>query len=37
MVKLAVLREPKHELLCKCVKGLREKETKGVVVFCAKF
>jgi hypothetical protein len=37
MVKLAASREPKHELLCECVKGLREKETKGVVVFCAKF
>jgi hypothetical protein len=37
MVKLAVLREPKHDLLCKCIKGLWDKETKGMVVFYVKF
>jgi hypothetical protein len=36
-VKLAVLREPKHDLLCKYVRGLLEKETKGMVEICAKF
>jgi hypothetical protein len=36
-VQLAALREPEHDLLCKHVKGLLEKETKGMVEVRAKF
>jgi hypothetical protein len=37
MVKLAVPREQKDDLLRECIKGLWDEDAKGMVVFCAKF